>query len=146
MQRAKIILMNAEGTADTAIAKELKINRLTVRLCLEKCILMGVETHKYSREKGFYNLSKLLRSKLWTILNEMEIKPHKIKYYLEKRDPEFETKMMQILMVYKEIEITNKKCAETNASPDKISISYDENPESRQLVKHSRFGSRAIFV
>ena len=177
VQRAKIILMNAEGAGDTAISKELKINRLTVRLCLEKCILMGVEAalsdlprpgapneitqeekawivflacekptqfgysyelwtitllsehiHKYSKEKGFYNLSKLSRSKLWTILNETEIKPHKIKYYLEKRDPEFETKMMQILMVYKEIEITNKKCAETNTSPDKISISYDGKP------------------
>ncbi len=177
VQRAKIILMNVEGMGDTAISRELKLNRLTVRLCLEKCITMGVEAalsdlprsgapaaitqeekawivflacekptcfnysyelwtitlllehiHKHAEEKGFYNLTNLARSKLWTILNETEIKPHKVKYYLEKRDPEFERKMMQILMVYKEIEIANKKCADENKSPDKISISYDEKP------------------
>lgn len=177
VQRAKIILMNVVGTGDTAISRELKLSRLTVRLCLEKCITMGVEAaltdlprpgapieitheekawivflacekptqfgysyelwtitllldhiHKHAKEKGFHNLSKLARSKLWTILNETEIKPHKVKYYLEKRDPEFETKMMRLLLVYKEIEITNKKCADENKSPDKISISYDEKP------------------
>ena len=177
VQRAKIILMNVEGMGDTAISRELKLNRLTVRRCLEKCITMGVEAalsdlprsgapiaitqeekawivflacenptsfnysyelwtitlllahiHKHAEEKGFYNLTKLARSKLWTILNETEIKPHKVKYYLEKRDPEFETKTMQLLMVYKEIEIANQKCADENKSPDKISISYDEKP------------------
>ena len=33
------------------------------------------------------------------------MKPFKIKYYCEKRDPDFETKMHEVLLVYKQIEM-----------------------------------------
>ena len=39
------------------------------------------------------------------ILNQSEIKPFKIKYYCEKRDPDFETKMHDVLVVYKQVEM-----------------------------------------
>jgi len=42
---------------------------------------------------------------VWRILNENEIKPHKIRYYLEKRDPEFDRKMQEVLMVYRDVSI-----------------------------------------
>ena len=43
------------------------------------------------------------------ILTEGEIKPHKIRYYLERRDPEFDNKMADVLLnVYKEVEILNQ--------------------------------------
>lgn len=38
------------------------------------------------------------------ILIENDIKPHKIKYYLERRDLEFDTKMAQVLHVYQQVE------------------------------------------
>ena len=37
--------------------------------------------------------------------------PHKIQYYLERRDPEFDAKMVQVLHVYKEVEIWREKGA-----------------------------------
>ena len=36
------------------------------------------------------------------LLTGAELRPHKIEYYLERRDPEFDTKMAQILMVYRD--------------------------------------------
>lgn len=56
--------------------------------------------HKEAKKK-YPRLKKLSKTKLWQILNEAEIKPHKIKSYLEKRDKDFEQKMEQVLTVYK---------------------------------------------
>ena len=52
-------------------------------------------------------LQKLSRSKLHQILNQAELRPHKVRYYVEKRDPDFEPKMATVLHVYKEVEISN---------------------------------------
>ena len=91
-------------------------------------LLLG-HIHKEARERKLENLLYLSRSKLWTILNEAGIKPHKIRYYLEKRDPDFDEKMAQVLCVYKEVEIVNKKMeSDRDFKIDKVTISYDEKP------------------
>jgi hypothetical protein len=48
---------------------------------------------KSAEAAGFARLSNAGKSTVWRILDEHEIKPHKIRYYLEKRDPEFDRKM-----------------------------------------------------
>jgi hypothetical protein len=35
------------------------------------------------------------------ILGEEEVKPHKVRYYLERRDPDFAEKMAEVLGVYR---------------------------------------------
>ena len=47
------------------------------------------------------------------ILNKFEIKPHKIKYYLEVRDPDFDAKMVEVLKVYKLAELALEQHDET---------------------------------
>ena len=37
--------------------------------------------------------------------NEQEVKPHKVRYYLERRDPEFKDKMAEVLCVYRKVKI-----------------------------------------
>lgn len=75
---------------------------------------------EHAKEEGHETLSRLGKSGLYKILNEAEIKPHKIRYYLERRDERFEEKMAQVLYVYKEInEGVNEKRA---------TLSYDEKP------------------
>jgi transposase len=39
----------------------------------------------------------------------LHARPHKIEYYLERRGPEFDTKMAQILMVYREVQVLQEK-------------------------------------
>ena len=50
-------------------------------------------------EAGHPSLVELSRSKLHRILTQGEIQPHKIRYYVERRDPEFEPKMVTVLHV-----------------------------------------------
>ena len=73
---------------------------------------------------GYPGLCGIAFSTVNTILNKENIKPHKIRYYLEKRDPEFEKKMNEVLIVYKQIELQ----LETNEDAGIITISYDEKP------------------
>lgn len=75
-------------------------------------------------DAGYPGLEGIAISKIWTILNEAEIKPQKIRYYLEKRDPEFKKKMNDVLIVYKQLEIQ----FETNETNGTVTLSYDEKP------------------
>jgi len=75
-------------------------------------------------EAGYPELKEIVSSTVWNILNDAEIKPHKISYYLERRDPEFERKMEEVLIVYKQIEIQ----FETKEDSDTVTLSYDEKP------------------
>lgn len=75
-------------------------------------------------KEGYPNLASVALSTVNKILNDADIKPHKIRYYLEKRDPEFDRKMNDVLIVYKQIEMQFEKNEETEI----ITISYDEKP------------------
>lgn len=77
-------------------------------------------------KEGYLCLQKAAKATIWRILNEAEIKPNKIKYYLERRDPEFEEKMKELLLVYKEVDLQNASDAEKPL--DVITISVDEKP------------------
>ncbi len=59
------------------------------------------------------------------ILSKGNIKPHKIGYYLERRDPDFDIKMANILQVYKEISLINEGKIQREKE---TTISYDEKP------------------
>lgn len=64
------------------------------------------------------------------ILSKGNIKPNKIRYYLEKRDGEFNKKMVHILQVYKQIELTNSlELADRSIT----TLSYDEKPGIQAL-------------
>lgn len=75
-------------------------------------------------EDGFPNLQSIVPSTINKILNEVAIKPHKIRYYLEKRDPEFNERMNDVLIVYKQMELQ----LESGEDSEFINISYDEKP------------------
>ena len=47
----------------------------------------------------------------WCSANEQEIKPHKVRYYLERRDPEFKQKMAEVLCVYREVRLIKETAA-----------------------------------
>lgn len=36
------------------------------------------------------------------------VRPHQIQYYLERRDPDFEVKMLEVLHVYKDVAVWRK--------------------------------------
>ncbi len=90
------------------------------------------ELAKYTRKNaptaGHLCLAKAVKATIWRILSANEIRPHKIKYYLERRDPDFEEKMQEVLMVYQEVNFQNDKEPADNAHPAVITVSVDEKP------------------
>jgi hypothetical protein len=56
-----------------------------------------------ARDAGFPRLARAGKSSVWRILDENQIKPHRIRYYMEKQDPEFDRKMQGVLMVYRSL-------------------------------------------
>ena len=77
---------------------------------------------------GFARLANAGKSTVWRILDDNDIKPHKIRYYLEKRDPEFDRKMQEVLMVYRDVSIYTEGAVH-DARPNSIyTVSVDEKP------------------
>jgi hypothetical protein len=78
---------------------------------------------------GHKCLANLAQGTLCKILAAYEIKPHKVRYYLERRDPLFDEKMAEVLCVYREVEVLKQSAiAQEQETPAVAIISYDEKP------------------
>jgi transposase len=96
--------------------------------------LLTAHVHRHCVAAGHPTLQKLSRSKLHKILRQGELRPHKIRYYVERRDPAFESKMANVLHVYKEVEIVNEyRRGEAGRQLGMVTISYDEKPGIQAL-------------
>ena len=63
---------------------------------------------EHGPRQGHACLSGLAPGHRLQVLDAQEVKPHKVRYYLERRDPEFKAKMAQVLCVYREVNILKK--------------------------------------
>ena len=59
---------------------------------------------------GHQCLARLAQGTVCKLLGQEEIKPHKVRYYLERRDAEFEPKMAEVLCVYREVQVEKSRC------------------------------------
>lgn len=86
--------------------------------------------NKTAQAAGYTRLSTIHKSTVNTILDEADIKPHKITYYCENRDPDFDSKMHNVLLVYKQLEMQFNESGELIVSDDSPVhvLSYDEKP------------------
>ena len=178
-QRAKILLLKAEGMTNESIADKLDIGIGVVKRCLKKFKDGGIESalhdnqgrgrkaeitddditwviskacqkpkdYGFSAEfwypmsfrkfinsiaeaEGHPRMSTVAETTLRKILNNARIKPFQVSYYCEKRDPEFDAKMHDILVIYKQIEMQFDQ--DGNLIPfekDVVhTLSYDEKP------------------
>lgn len=79
-------------------------------------------------------LANLVQGTVCKILGHEEVKPHKVRYYLERRDAEFEQKMAEVLCVYREVQVL-KKAAKSKKPGKRLAIvSYDEKPGIQALA------------
>lgn len=77
---------------------------------------------------GHPGLARAGKATVQRILDEQELKPHKIRYYLERRDPEFEAKMQQVLVVYRELNLESAEGVRTADGRLVFTVSVDEKP------------------
>jgi transposase len=82
----------------------------------------------HAQSAGFARLAHAGKSTVWRILDECDIKPHKIRYYLEKRDPDFDRKMQEVLMVYRDVSMYREGAVHDARPTPLYSVSVDEKP------------------
>lgn len=180
VNRARILLLKADGCSINEIADKVGLNRKSVMLCISKYSEGGIENalfdapgrgrnaeitddekawiiniacqkpvdfgyaaetwtyarltshiNKNAETAGYARLSTIHKSTVHTILDEAEIKPFRIKYYCENRDPEFDEKMHNVLLVYKQLSLQFDKNGEFLPWEDGEIVhvlSYDEKP------------------
>jgi hypothetical protein len=73
-------------------------------------------------------LTKAAKATVHRILAEQPLHPERIKYYLERRDPQFDQKMKSVLLVYQAVALQNEERKDSNAPLSVITVSVDEKP------------------
>ena len=190
VNRARILLLKADGKTVDEIADKVGLNRNSVLLCIKKYGEGGVDNSLYDapgrgrnpeisdEEKawitnitcqkpidlgyaaetwtytlitehvhvnaeaaGYPRLSTISRSMVHTILDEANIKPFRIKYYCENRDPDFDGKMHNVLLVYKQLSIQFDEEGNLVPFPNGETthvLSYDEKPGIQAIATTSQ--------
>ena len=97
--------------------------------------------NKNAEAAGFTRLSTIHKSTVHTILDEAKIKPFRIKYYCENRDPDFDDKMHNVLLVYKQLSMQFDEDGNFIPWPEDEEIvhvlSYDEKPGIQAIATTS---------
>jgi hypothetical protein len=83
---------------------------------------------------GFPALKNPGKATVQRILAAQELQPHKVRHYLERRDPDFEFRMREVLLVYKEVEMENDAAGRRGGTPGVITVSLDEKPRVQAIA------------
>lgn len=190
VNRARILLLKADGCSIDDIADKVGLNRKSVMLCINKFNEGGVENalfdapgrgrnseitddekawiiniacqkpkdlgyaaetwtyakltshiNKNAEAAGFMRLSTIHKSTVHTILDEADIKPFRVRYYCENRDPDFDAKMHNVLLVYKQLSFQFDEDGNFIPWDDGEEIvhvvSYDEKPGLQAIATTS---------
>jgi transposase len=112
--RAWLVSLACQKAHDLGYPHELWTTRLLAR-----------HAREHSAAPGHPCLSKIAQGTVCKILARHDVKPHKVRYYLERRDEAFEEKMAEVLCVYREVEMLRDS---DDAASNVAIISYDEKP------------------
>src|SRR6516162_6220220 len=116
--RAWLVSLACQKACDLGYPHELWTTRLLARHGREHAVAAGHPS-----------LARIVQGTVCKILAAHEIKPHKIRYYLERRDDDFDAKMAEVLCVYREVAVFKE--SDTTVTGVAI-ISYDEKPGIRR--------------
>ena len=110
--------------------------------------LLARHAREHAAAHGHSCLESLVQGTVCKILARHEVKPHKVRYYLERRDEAFGAKMADVLCVYRQVAVLRE--SETVAANVAI-ISYDEKPGLQAIGNTApdlppRPGSHAAFA
>lgn len=95
--------------------------------------LLARHARQNAKQAGHPSLSKAVKATVHRILAAQSLHPERVQYYLEKRDPEFERKMKDVLLVYQEVALQNAT-PPGSATPRVITVSVDEKPGLQALA------------
>jgi len=89
--------------------------------------LLAQHVRREALRAGHPSLSRAAKATVQRILAEQPLHPERVRYYLEKRDPNFEARMRDVLLVYQEVALQNQ-ARNSGVEPAVITVSVDEKP------------------
>jgi transposase len=122
----KKVLVSPEARAWLVALACQKPKELGYSLELWTTNLLAQHCRKHSSEAGHPSLANISRGTVSKILRKNVVRPHKITYYLHRKDPEFDTKMVQVLHVYQQVRLLLEQDPEDAFNVSLLS--YDEKP------------------
>ena len=117
--RAWVVALACQKPKELGYAQELWTTRLLAKHVRKHCVAAGHPS-----------LQHLARGTVSKILRAQAVQPHKIEYYLERRDAAFDAKMQQVLHVYRQVELWHQAGAPAELT---AVLSYDEKPGIQAL-------------
>lgn len=90
--------------------------------------LLAQHVRREAISVGHPSLLRAAKATVQRILAEQPLHPERIRYYLEKRDPAFEARMRDVLLVYQEVALQNEAQRVGQGRPTVITVSVDEKP------------------
>jgi transposase len=116
--RAWLVSLACRKAKDLGYPHELWTTRLLAR-----------HARDHGPAEGHACLADLVQGTVCKILDQDEVKPHKVRYYLEQRDPDFAEKMAEVLCVYRQVQILKQAATANKQQCEAVAIiSYDEKP------------------
>jgi len=91
-------------------------------------------------QAGYPALAKAAKATVQRILDAQTLRPHKVKYYMERRDPDFLSKMKNVLLVYQQVALQNEAVQNGAPHPMVITVSVDEKPGVQARSEERRVG------
>lgn len=88
--------------------------------------LLAQHVREHASAEGHDCLSRMSSSSVSRLLAAHDLQPHKVRYYLERRDPDFDVKRAEVLCVYQQVEYILEN-EELKPLCD-VYLSYDEKP------------------
>ncbi|WP_338060439.1 helix-turn-helix domain-containing protein [Bradyrhizobium valentinum] len=99
--------------------------------------LLARHAREHGPAAGHACLANLVQGTVCKILGREEIKPHKVRYYLENRDAEFEQKMAEVLCVYREVQVLKKASAKGRRRGKPVTIVSWPSQRRRRICRPS---------
>ena len=96
--------------------------------------LLAQHVRREAAQAGHPSLSRAAKATVQRILAEQPLHPERVRYYLEKRDPAFEVRMRDVLLVYQEVALQNEAQRAGQQRPAIITVSVDEKPGLQALA------------
>lgn len=88
--------------------------------------LLARHVREHAVAEGHVCLARMSNSSVSRLLAAHDLQPHKVRYYLERRDPDFDAKKAEVLCVYQQVEYILEN-GELKQLCD-VYLSYDEKP------------------
>jgi len=89
---------------------------------------LALHVRRHAVQAGYPALAKAAKATVQRILDGQALQPHRIKYYLERRDPLFLPKMQVVLLVYQDVALQNQSRCDGAPGSLVITVLVDEKP------------------